>query len=147
MTYLALTKTDRITGAVVDAGVADAFDIISWGPEIEKEVFAQLIPNYARDKEAVLTARSAVMWPEKLCGKTPILLLHGSADRRVPPSETLTMARKLYEDKHPFRLVLFEGGDHGLSEHREEADRCVREWLDRYVRDHKHWPSIEPHGP
>jgi dipeptidyl aminopeptidase/acylaminoacyl peptidase len=88
-----------------------------------------------------------VRWPEKLHKKTPILLLHGSADWRVHPTEGLTMATKLYESKHPFRLVFFEGGDHGLSEHRDEVNRLARDWLDRYVRDKRPWPSLEPHGP
>jgi dipeptidyl aminopeptidase/acylaminoacyl peptidase len=146
MTYLALARTDRIAAAVVGAGAADAFEGIKGRPEMEKQVFAELIPNYATDKEAALAARSAVRWPEKLHKITPILLLHGSADWRVPPTQALTMASKLYESKHPFRFVFFEGGDHGLSEHREEVDRLIREWLNIYVRDKKPWPSLEPHG-
>jgi dipeptidyl aminopeptidase/acylaminoacyl peptidase len=147
MTYLALTKTDRIAAAIVGAGQADAFNTINRRPEIDKEVYAKLVPNYATDKEAALAARSAVRWPEKLHKKTPILLLHGSADWRVDPTQALTMASKLYESKHPFRLVFFEGGEHRLIEHRQESDRLARDWLDRYVRDRKPWPSLEPHGP
>jgi dipeptidyl aminopeptidase/acylaminoacyl peptidase len=146
MTYLALTRTDRIAAAVVGAGMADAFDTTKRRPGMDKEVYAKLVPNYATDKEAALVARSAVRWPEKLHKKTPILLLHGSADWRVDPTQALTMASKLYESKHPFRFVFFEGGDHGLSEHREEVNRLTRDWLDRYVRDRKPWPSLEPHG-
>lgn len=147
MTYLALTKTDRIAAAVVGSGAADAFDTIKRRPEMEKNVFAELIPNYDKLKEAALIARSAVRWPERLHKQTPILLLHGGADWRVDPTEALTMATRLYESKHPFRFVFFEGGDHGLSEHRKEVDRLIRDWLDRYVRDKKPWPSLEPHGP
>ena len=57
------------------------------------------------------------------------------------------MAAALLEAKHPFRLVLFEGAQHGLAEFREEADRLMRDWLDRYVKERKPWPSLEPHGP
>jgi dipeptidyl aminopeptidase/acylaminoacyl peptidase len=146
MTYLALTRTDRIAAAIVGAGAADLGNSIKSRPEMETEVYAQLIPNYATDKEAALAARSAVHWPEKLNKKTPILLLHGSADWRVDPTAALSMASKLYECRHPFRFVFFEGGDHGLSEHREEVRRLTRDWLDRYVRDKKPWPSLEPHG-
>ena len=56
------------------------------------------------------------------------------------------MADALFARRHPFRLVFFEGGDRGLSEYREEVDRLVGEWLDRYVRDGLLWPSLEPHG-
>jgi dipeptidyl aminopeptidase/acylaminoacyl peptidase len=56
------------------------------------------------------------------------------------------MARALLAAKKPFRLVMLEGGDHGLREWREEVDRVVDGWLDRYVRDGEEWPSLEPHG-
>ena len=42
--------------------------------------------------------------------------------------------------------MIFEGGDHGLREFRDEMDRAVEERLDRYVRDGDTWPSLEPHG-
>lgn len=144
-TYIALTKTDRIAAAVIGGGVADTFDNMKKRPEMET-VYAGLIPNYAQHKEAALAARSAVRWPEKLYKKTPILLLQGGADWRTPPSQVLAMATALYESKHPFRFVFFEGGDHGLSEYRAEVNRLVKDWLDRYVRDRKPWPSLEPHG-
>jgi dipeptidyl aminopeptidase/acylaminoacyl peptidase len=146
MTYLALARTDRIAAAVVASGVADLEDNARRRPEMETGVFAQLIPEYASDREAALAARSAVRWPDKLHKRTPMLLLHGGADWRVHPGQALAMASKLYESRHPFRFVFFEGGDHALGEHRGEVDRLVKEWLDAYVRDRKQWPSLEPHG-
>jgi dipeptidyl aminopeptidase/acylaminoacyl peptidase len=105
-----------------------------------------LIPDYADNKEAALTARSAVRWPEKINKKTPLLLLHGSADWRVHPTEALAMVSALYKSKQPFRFVFFEGGDHGLSEYQGEVNRQIKDWLDHYVRDREPWPSLEPHG-
>lgn len=146
MTYLALTRTDRIAAAVVGAGASDLFEGAKRRPEMETEVYAQLIPDYHQKKDRELTMRSAVRWPEKLHKKTPILLLHGSADWRVHPTEAFAMVSALYKSKHPFRFVFFEGGDHGLTEHRVEVNRLIRDWLDAYVRDRKAWPSLEPHG-
>ena len=110
MTYLALTKTDRIRAAVIGAGMADAFDTVMRRPEMDTGPFAELIPDYRRHKEAALSARFPVRWPEQLHKHTPILLLHGSADWRVHPTQALTMASALYASRHPFRLVFFEGG-------------------------------------
>jgi dipeptidyl aminopeptidase/acylaminoacyl peptidase len=146
MTYLALARTDRIRAAIVGAGVANLVDNIRRRPEMESEVLAELVPNYATNKDSALRARSAVYWPERLNKRTPILLLHGSGDWRVDASESLQMASRLYESRHPFRLVLFEGGDHGLSEYRTEVATLVASWLDTYVRDAQAWPSLEPHG-
>ena len=145
MTYLALTRTDRIAAAVVGGGSSDLFDGLKRRADMEK-VYAELIPDYADNKEAALIARSAIRWPEKINKKTPLLLLHGSADWRVHPTEALAMVSALYKCKQPFRFVFFEGGDHGLSEYRGEVNRQIKDWLDHYVRDRAPWPSLEPHG-
>jgi dipeptidyl aminopeptidase/acylaminoacyl peptidase len=146
MTYIALAKTDRIRAAVVGAGVADAFASIKNRPEMEEHVISELVPDWENNREAAFEARSALRWPEKLHKETPILILHGTSDWRVNPNQALGMAGALLEARHPYRLMMFEGGDHGLSEFRDEVDAAVGAWLDRYVRDGEKWPSLEPHG-
>lgn len=145
MTYLALARTDRIAAAIVGSGVTDLPDMLARRPEME-DVFQALVPGYPGNRDESLNARSAVRWPEKLAKKTPILILAGTADWRVNPKQALDMAAALLAAKHPFRLVMFEGGEHGLTEHRAEVDRLTRDWLDRYVRDRQPWPGLEPHG-
>jgi dipeptidyl aminopeptidase/acylaminoacyl peptidase len=135
MTYMALTKTDRIAAAVVESGMSDAFDTIARRPEMEDLVYSVLVPEYEDSRQNALFNRSPVRWPGKLSKGTPILLLHGTADERVNASQTLRMASGLLEARHPFRLVLFEGGDHDLHAHQAEVERLVRSWFDRYVRD------------
>jgi dipeptidyl aminopeptidase/acylaminoacyl peptidase len=146
MTYLALSRTHRIRAAVVGAGISDAFDTVARRPEMEDSVMAQLVPNWPTQRDIALNARSAVRWADHLYKGTPILLLHGSSDWRVHPSQALDMARALYEARHPFRLVFFEGDDHGLSGNRGEVDRLVVDWFNRYVRDKTPIPNLEPHG-
>lgn len=146
MTYLALAKTHRIAAAVVNSGLADLAQLRSERPEMER-VWLEAIPGYQADRNLVLKARSMVSWPDRLSKTTPILVLHGTADWRCPPkSNAIDAAAALLQARQPFRLVLFEGGQHGLAEHREEMVRLMRDWLDRYVRDRKPWPSLEPHG-
>jgi dipeptidyl aminopeptidase/acylaminoacyl peptidase len=146
MTYQALARTDKVAAAIVGGGITDQFDMVNRRPEMERSVLSELISNYADNKEEELRARSVIFWPEKLHSKTPILILHGSADWRVHPSQSLRLVQKLFELKRPVRFVFFEGGDHSLSEHRAEVDRISKDWLGRYVRDRKTWPSLEPHG-
>ncbi|RPJ08500.1 MAG: hypothetical protein EHM28_04145 [Spirochaetaceae bacterium] len=147
MTYLVLSKSDRIAAAVVGGGMSDMFDTKNRRTEMAG-VFMDLIPGYekADARDTALEARSAIRWPERLCKKTPILLLHGSADWRVHPSQALKMAEALYEHEHPFRMVFFEGGDHGLTEYQSAVDSLVKSWMDYYVRDRKTWPPLAPHG-
>lgn len=146
MTYLAMTRTDRIRAAVVGAGMSDAFDAVARRSEMEDSVYAQLVPNWATERDAALEARSPVRWPERLYKGTPVLLLHGSSDWRVHPVQALEMARALYEARHPFRMVFFEGDDHGLTGNSGEVDRLVLDWFNRYVRDKAPLPNLEPHG-
>lgn len=146
-TLLAMARTDALAAAVIGGTPPDLFALIRRRPEMETEVCAKLIPNYETQKQAALTARSAILWPEKLNKTTPLLILQGSADWRSDPADTLTFAGKLLACKHPFRLIMFEGGDHNVREFLDEAQKMTCDWLDRYVRDRQPWPSLEPHGP
>jgi dipeptidyl aminopeptidase/acylaminoacyl peptidase len=133
MAYLALARTPRIAAAVIAAAPTDWTLAFKTRPEMES-LAHRLIPGYAADKEGVLRARSAVYWPEKISKTTPLLLLQGSADRNNNPSDVLRMALRLQEVGHPFRLIFFEGGTHGLTEHAAEVDRQIFGWFDAYLR-------------
>jgi hypothetical protein len=41
---------------------------------------------------------------------------------------------------------MFEGGEHSLMEHYDEVNRLAKDFLNRYVRDGKEWPSMLVHG-
>jgi len=148
MTYLALKATDRFKAAIVGAGLADAAAGIKQRPGMEAHVYSELIPRWDDpDTRAVaISDRSAVQWVDALPENTPILILHGTADWRVDPTQALDMARLLQAEMRPYRLVMLEGGDHGLSEYRDEVAVMIDSWLDRYVRNGETWPSLEPHG-
>jgi acetyl esterase/lipase len=97
--------------------------------------YSELIPGYESDKEGTLRPRSALYWPDKLHKDTPLLLLQGSADRRNDPLDVLRMAQRLYENDHPFRLVFYEDGDHGLTQYESDVRKSILDWFDLYVRD------------
>jgi len=132
MTYLALAETDRVAAAVVAAGPTDLLHAIDQRPDAEM-LFSELIPDYETDKEPALIRRSALHWAERLPESTPILLLQGSADWRNDPSDVLKMALELQETGHPFRLVFYEGGDHGLTQYEPEVRELISNWFDRYL--------------
>lgn len=148
MTYLALKRSDRFKAAIVGAGIADVAAGLEQRPGMAEHVYSELVPGWddPEKRAAAIAARSAMLWADALPENTPILILHGTADWRVDPTHALDMAHALLKARHPFRLVMLEGGDHGLSEHRDEVTRLVSDWLGRYVRDGKTWPSLEPHG-
>jgi len=146
MTYLSIIRTDRIKAAVVGGGVSDLFMMKDHRPEMETYVYRELMPDYDKNKKALLDARSAVKHADKICKTTPILIMHGTADWRVVPQQAIALASELLKEKVPFRLVLFEGGDHGLSEHRVEVNELIKMWLDRYVKNRGKLPDLTPHG-
>jgi dipeptidyl aminopeptidase/acylaminoacyl peptidase len=145
MTYMALTRTDRIKAGVIVSGMSDLFENGKSRPEMEAN-FKRFMPDYAANRDEALRKRSAIRWADKLPANVPLLLVHGTADWRVSPVEAFDMARALYDAKRPFRLVMYEGGSHGVPEFQQERAALVRSWLDAYVRDGKTWPDLAPHG-
>ncbi|MFC1763261.1 alpha/beta hydrolase family protein [Planctomycetota bacterium] len=133
MTFLALSQTSRISAAVIGAGPTDLFAEIEKRPKMET-LLSNSIPDYATKKEAALKARSAQYWAERLCQTTPILLLQGSDDRRCVPESALGMGLQLQQSHRPFRLVFFESGSHGLSEHQEEVNGQTIRWFGKYLQ-------------
>jgi dipeptidyl aminopeptidase/acylaminoacyl peptidase len=145
MTYLALTKTNRIKAAVIGSGLADLFKAIESRPEFDT-LWARIIPNFTTHKQEELKHRSATYFADKINKNTPILILQGTGDWRVPTTQVLDLVNIFYRNKQPFRFILYEGGQHSLGEHKEDYDRQIENWFNTYLRDGKPWPSLEPHG-
>jgi pimeloyl-ACP methyl ester carboxylesterase len=60
-----------------------------------------------------------------------ILMLHGGADRILPPSSSQLVFRAAHQPK---QLLLYEGAGHGLDEVADEVRRVVREWIVERLR-------------
>lgn len=146
MTYIALTKSDKIKAAVVGGAISDNFSSIKDRPEMETGVLSELIPNYAENKDVELEKRSAIKWADKFPKNVPILMLHGNSDWRVKPEQSLNLALEFEKNRIPYRLIMFEGGDHGISEHKEEVNEQVIRWFNRYLKNNEPLPNMEYHG-
>jgi dipeptidyl aminopeptidase/acylaminoacyl peptidase len=146
MTYIALTKTDKIKAAVVGGAVSDIYETITDRPEMETYVIAELIPDYENQKEKELVNRSAIKWAHKFPKEVPILMLHGNADWRVKPEQSLKLALEFEKYRIPYRLIMFEGGDHGITEHQNEVEEAVMNWFDKYLKNNDPLPNMEYHG-
>ncbi len=144
MTYLALAHTHKIKAAAVGGALAD----LTTGdrPELEEKVYRELIPAYETNRDSVLKIRSAVFWPEKLPKTTPILIMHGNADWRVKSTQSLRLAMALDRERVPYRLIIFEGADHGISEFRDEVTAQAIKWFHRYLINDEEPPDMEYHG-
>ena len=142
MTYQMLTKVSWIKAAVVRAGLSNIF-------RNERERgrrFKNLHTSIFGSSKEERIRRSALYWPEKFPKNVPLLLMHGSADWRVSPLDSIDLSKKLLEQKVPHKLVLFEGADHGITEFHEEVLHLTKNWFDTYVKNLHPLPNIEKHG-
>lgn len=145
MTFIALPQMKEIKAVVVGGAISDNFNLIIDRPQME-EVLIELAPNYSSNKTAELEKRSAIKWVNKFPKNVPILMLHGSSDWRVKPEQSLNMALEFEKYRIPYRLIIFEGSDHGISEHENEVDLQVIEWFNRFLKNNEDLPNMEYHG-
>ena len=145
MTYMAITKMINIKAIVVGGGVTDHIELLKDRPKMES-VYAELVPDYETRKIEELTKRSAVNWADQLPKETPILLMHGGSDWRVKPSQSLRLALKLEEFQVPYRLIIYEGEDHGISNHQMEVNHEAMSWFERFVKNREALPNTDSQG-
>jgi dipeptidyl aminopeptidase/acylaminoacyl peptidase len=129
MTYLALKAGLHVRAAATVGAPADLAVSLTHRPEME-EVYRQLMPDYATQKAEHLRARSAVHWAGAI--SAPLLMLHGGADWRVWPGNSLSLASKLQALGRPYGLVIYEGDDHPLTRNWPDARTRIREWFRRH---------------
>ncbi len=146
MTYLTLAKTNKFKAAVVGAGLSDLQTWIHTRKDTIESVYYKNIPNYAQNKAKAIKERSAIQQVAVISKTTPILMLHGTSDWRVAPEMVLDLSKAFIQHRIPHRLVLFEGGNHGLREFNNEVDAMAKQWFDDYLKNDKLLPNLEPHG-
>jgi dipeptidyl aminopeptidase/acylaminoacyl peptidase len=134
LTAWAVTATDRFRVAVMGAGVSD------WGmlaatsdlPAFE----ATLGGGHRWDGPGphVPDAHSPISYAARRT--TPLLILHGAEDARVPVTQATAFRRALAGQDAPLELVTYPREPHVVGEHAHQVDlqRRVLEWFDRYLR-------------
>lgn len=132
MTYLALKEGVLVNAAVVRAGVSDLFLLLKNRPGMEASVFEELIPSYKENKEKVLSDRSIIFEADKI--NSPLLLIHGTDDKRVSVEQSKKLATKLELLGKKHKLILYEGDGHFLKKHWKEALEEVHQWLSVHLK-------------
>ena len=134
MTYLALTKTDIFNAAIVTGGIANLRCNADESRFMKRLYEATMGKSDSEEFREKCLSRSIINFPEKLPATTPLLLVHGTADERVLPHDSLDLSYELIKYNMPFRLLMLENGDHFLKKHRVEVDRQRREWFSKYLK-------------
>lgn len=140
-TYMCLRKVKWIRAAVIGGAPTDEVNASKFRKFWEKRQKELYGGSMAEKKK-----RSALYWANELPKKTPLLIMHGTSDWRVNPMDSLKISERLFEYKIPHRLIMFEGADHGLTEHREEYLKQLISWFDRFVKGKEKLPNMKFHG-
>lgn len=143
MAFAMLTRTTRFRAAVT-FGAPTMIDSVDTHAYIRATMKKHLPPGSDVDEEA--RKRSVLRWADKLCPTTPLLVLHGTGDRRVTPDHALCLALELQRLHHPYKLVMYDNADHVLAGRRNESNLDIRWWLDTYVMNRAPLPRTGPHG-
>jgi dipeptidyl aminopeptidase/acylaminoacyl peptidase len=128
MTSWTVTQTHRYKAAIEGAGITDWLSFIPTSDTWQIDYDARL---QEKDPTPMLKF-SAVMFTDKVT--TPLLILHGSADVRVPTFQGHEFYALLKERGKTVRMVTYPGSPHfpRVAEQRRDVLDEVGAWLDKY---------------
>lgn len=83
--------------------------------------------------QALFTSMSPITYADHVT--TPLLILHGAVDPRVPPGQALQFYRALKDRGKTVELVLYPREQHGFTEYYHLLDRMKRDyaWISKYT--------------
>ena len=130
MTSWTITQTNRYRAAIEGAGITDWLSFIPTS-DVQQIDYDQRWQE--KDVEPFLKF-SAVMFADKVT--TPLLILHGANDIRVPMLQGLEFYALLAERGKPVRMVTYPGAPHfpSLWEQRRNVFEEIAAWLAEHNR-------------
>ena len=131
-THLAVKSSSNIKAIATIAGNTDLTKGLTYRPAMEK-VYKKRIPDYLENKQQELDKRSVLKWADKLPRNVPILLLHGTDDKRVSVKHSEDFAAELAKYNIPHKLVLYPNDNHGLVNNKEAAEKELVSWFQQYL--------------
>jgi dipeptidyl aminopeptidase/acylaminoacyl peptidase len=128
MTSWTVTQTHRYRAAIEGAGITDWLSFIPTSDTWQVDYDARL---QEKDSTPMLQF-SAVMRVDQVT--TPLLILHGEADVRVPVLQGREYYVLLAERGKTVRMVTYPGAPHfpRLAEQRRDVFKEIQDWLKRY---------------
>ncbi|MEO8399348.1 MAG: prolyl oligopeptidase family serine peptidase [Ignavibacteriaceae bacterium] len=130
MALLALKKNHSFKCAVLSGAISSLKQNTIDNSNLRK-LYKEIIGGNNFDDE--IEKRTVINFVNKL-PKIPYLIMHGENDKTISPLQSIEFAKKLSKFGYNYRLIIFEGGDHFLKNHRKEVDRQRRNWFDKYLK-------------
>jgi dipeptidyl aminopeptidase/acylaminoacyl peptidase len=129
----AITQTHRFRAAIVGAGVTEwgSMVISSDMPEFQRELCGGA--PWDGPGPHLYAMRSPISYASRV--RTPVLLLHGEEDTRVPVSQAVGFYRALRQHRIPCELVVYPRESHEINEpaHRVDLLERVLAWYERWI--------------
>jgi dipeptidyl aminopeptidase/acylaminoacyl peptidase len=132
--WCATKHTDRFAAAVMGFGVANLLSM-SGTSDIPEEHYLVHHRIHPWEDWQLFLERSPIFHAPK--SRTPLLILAGKADPRVPPGQSIEMYRYLEQAGHKaVRLVQYPGEGHGNARAASRLDYHLRllQWFDHYLK-------------
>jgi len=132
MTFQAVRDGFPVNAAATFGGFTDFEALINAQPDLYQPLVKTIWPDFESQKKAIIERRSAVRWADKL--NTPLLLMHGGADKSVDPAQTLALAGLLQKSGKSYELIIFNGDNHTLSRNQIERDARAVAWFKKHIK-------------
>jgi len=125
------TSSDRFKAVSVGAGISD------WITYYANTDITPFTPQYLHatpwDDPQIYAKTSPITYIAK--AKTPTLIQHGGADRRVPLPNSFELRQALEDHGVPVKMVVYDGFGHPINKPKQQ--RAVMEenenWFDHYI--------------
>jgi dipeptidyl aminopeptidase/acylaminoacyl peptidase len=126
--------SDRFAAGVMFVGISDWISCAGT-TDIPQEMFLVHHRKWLWDDWDYFAKASPLKYLDK--AKTPLLIVHGKADPRVNPGQSLELYRHLkVRGQAPVRLVLYPGEGHGNRRAASRLDYNLRllQWMEHYLK-------------
>ena len=141
--WAATKLTKHFAASVMFVGISN--QLSKFGTtDISNEMHLVHARSYPWDKWQYYLERSPIYWAHQ--SETPLLIMHGKADPRVHPAQSMEMYRYMKVQGKDVRLVYYPGEGHGNRKNAGQYDYSLRlmRWMDNYlIEGNKDMPDYE----
>lgn len=145
MTQYLQTQTDLFAAAVSHAGISNIASY--WGGGYWGYSYGEgaQYGSFPWNRPDLYVEQSPLFHADKI--HTPLLLIHGTVDTNVPPTESLQLFTALRILGRPVSLVQVDGENHVIINHKKrlEWQDAIFAWMDKWLKgDGAWWSSLFP---
>ena len=143
MTQYLITQTDMFAASVSHAGISNITSYWGegyWGYSYSAGASAG---SYPWNNPKLYTEQSPLFNADKI--KTPLLLLHGTADTNVPIGESIQMYTALKLLNKPVEFIQVEGENHAIYDYDKRIawNNAIYAWFAKWLKgDSRWWDSM-----